>query len=294
MEKLRLRRSARKDSMRIEELVYDYYYQLVPVVDGFSKEEELVCKIIVDQDGKIIAGCGGNAYGWGGFYVDDMWVDEKYRRQELGSHALQAVEKAAEDRGCHIIFLGTWDFQARPFYEKHGYQVFSTIKDCPKGHTDYSLFKLVDKNAPKRPQKPIEFQILDGNEEDEDYICEQLDEGYNKQHLDLKHDYIKINRKLVNEKGEAVAAIMAGVNEFDVGRIWKIWVDEEYRHQGLGSLLIRHFEKKAKEKGATKIVFEEVYDWNVGFFLKNGYNVAGELKDLPKGHSFFIVEKDID
>ena len=40
MEKLRLRRSARKDSMRIEELVYDYYYQLVPVVDGFSKEEE--------------------------------------------------------------------------------------------------------------------------------------------------------------------------------------------------------------------------------------------------------------
>ena len=44
MEKLRLRRSARKDSQRIEELVYDYYYQLVPVVDGFSKEEELVSK----------------------------------------------------------------------------------------------------------------------------------------------------------------------------------------------------------------------------------------------------------
>ena len=44
MEKLRLRRSARKDSLRIEKLVYDYYYQLVPVVDGFSKEEELVSK----------------------------------------------------------------------------------------------------------------------------------------------------------------------------------------------------------------------------------------------------------
>lgn len=293
MEKLRLKRSARKDSQRIEELVYDYYYKLVPVVDGFSREEDLVCKKIVDKEGNIIAGCGGYIYAWGGCYVDDMWVDEKHRRQGLGSHALQAVERVAEERGCHIIFLGTWDFQARPYYEKHGFRVFASIKDSPKGHMDYNLFKTVDKNVPKRPLKPIEYEVLDGDQEDEDFICDQLDEGFNKQHLDIKHDYIKINRKLVNEKGEAVAAIMAGVNECDVGWIWKIWVDEEYRRQGLGSLLIKHFEKKAKEKGATKILSEEIYDWNVGFFLKNDYRVSGELKDLPKGHSYFIVEKDL-
>ena len=48
-----------------------------------------------------------------------------------------------------------------------------------------------------------------------------------------------------------------------------------------------------KEKGATKIISEEIYDWNVGFFQKAGYNVAGELKDLPKGHNFYIVYKDL-
>jgi GNAT superfamily N-acetyltransferase len=90
-----------------------------------------------------------------------------------------------------------------------------------------------------------------------------------------------------------VAAIMAGNDEIDVAWIWKIWVDEKYRHQGLGSLLIKHFEKKAKEKGATKIIAEEIYDWNVDFFIKNGYKIAGELKDLPKGHSFYVVEKDL-
>ena len=42
MEKLRLRRSARKDSMRIEELVLDYYLKLVPIKEGFKKEEETV------------------------------------------------------------------------------------------------------------------------------------------------------------------------------------------------------------------------------------------------------------
>ena len=293
MEKLRLRKSARKDSERIEKLVYDYYYQLIPVLDGFNREEELVCKKIVNKDGKIIAGCDAYIYAWGGCYVDDMWVDENYRRQELGSHALQAVEKVAEEKGCHIIFLGTWDFQARPYYEKHGYQVFAALHDCPKGHTDYNLFKIVDKDAPKRQLKPINYEVLDGDEDDCDFICDQLDNGFNAKHLDIKHDYIKINRKLVNEKGEVVAAIMAGNDDIDVAWIWKIWVDEKYRHQGLGSLLIKHFEKKAKEKGATKIIAEEIYDWNVDFFLKNGYKIAGELKDLPKGHSFYVVEKDL-
>ena len=86
---------------------------------------------------------------------------------------------------------------------------------------------------------------------------------------------------------------MAGVSNVDAGWIWKIWVDEEHRHQGLGSLLIKHFEKKAKEKGATKIIAEEIYDWNVGFFLKNGYRVAGKLPDLPENHTYFVVDKDL-
>lgn len=290
---MRLRKSARKDSEKIETLVNDYYYGLIPILDGFSRDEELVCKIIIDKDGKIIAGCGAYIYGWGCMYVDDMWVDENYRRQELGSHALQEVEKVAEAKGCHIIMLGTWDFQARPYYEKHGYQVFSAIKDSPKGHTDYNLFKRLDEDSSRRICKPINYQVLDGNQDDKDYICDQLDDGYNIKFLDIKHDYIKINRKLINEDGKVIAAIMAGVTEFDVAWVWKIWVDEEYRNQGLGSLLIKHFEKKAKEKGATKILSEEIYDWNIDFFLKNDYKVAGELKNLPKGHSFYIVEKDL-
>ena len=71
MEKLRLRTSARKDSERIEKLVYEYYYDLVPVLDGFQKEEETVCKKIVDKEGNIIAGCTGYIYPWGCMYVDD-------------------------------------------------------------------------------------------------------------------------------------------------------------------------------------------------------------------------------
>ena len=291
MDKLKLRRSARKDSLRIEKLVYDYYYSLVPKVFDIE-EEETVCKKVVDIDGKIIAGCTGYIYPWGMLYIDDMWVDEKYRRKELGSNVLQAVEKVAKEKGCYLITLGTWDFQARPYYLKHGYTVFSTLKECPKNHEDYELFKRLDVEHTKRDCKPIEYKILEGTEEDAEYICNQLDYGFNAKHLEVaEHDYIKINRKLINEEGKVVAAIMAGVNELDVGWIWKIWVDEEYRHQGLGTRLLKHFEKVAKQKGATVITAPEIFDWNVGFFAKAGYKVSGELEDFPKGHTHFLIEK---
>ena len=293
MNQLRLRRSARKDSQRIEKLVYDYYYSLVPKV--FDIEEETVCKKIVDKDGNLIAGCTGDIYPWGMMYIDIMWVDEKYRRQELGSNALQALERVAEEKGCYLITLGTFDFQARPYYLKHGYTVFSTKKECPKGHEDYEMFKRLDVERAKRECRPIEYEIVDGTDEDAEYISNQLDYGFNAKHLRIaEHGYIKINRKLINKDGKVVAAIMAGVSEIDIGWIWKIWVDEEYRHQGLGTLLLKHFEKVAKQKGATVITTEEIFDWNVGFFLKSGYKVTGELQDFPKGHTYYLIEKILD
>jgi GNAT superfamily N-acetyltransferase len=292
MENLKLRRSARKDSERIENLVDELNFKLVPPADGFDDEEETICKKILDKDGNIIAGCVAYISPWGCLFVDDLWVDEKYRRQELGSHLLQTVEDIAINRGCYLSVLGTGDFQAKPFYLKHGYTLFGTVNDHPRGHEDYELFKRLDEKQPKRPAKPIEYQISDGTEEDGEEIGDKLYE-YNLPFLNPKHDYIKINRKLVDENGKAVAAIMAGVTGYDTAYVWKIWVDEEYRDQGLGTRLIKHFEKKAKEKGANKIVIEEVYDWNVGFFLKSGYNVACELTDLPKGHSCYVVDKDL-
>lgn len=292
MEKLSLRRSARKDSELIEKLVYEYYFSLAPVADGFEDEEEFICKKIVDKDGNIIAGCTGFIFQWGCIYVDDLWVDEKYRQQELGSNLLQAAEEAAKNRGCYLSYLDTGDFQAKTFYLKHGYSIFGTIREHPVGHEDYVMFKRLDTKQINRQCKPIDHEILDGDEEDGEYIDDELYE-YNLQFINPKHDYIKINRKLVDKNGKVVAAIMAGVSNVDAGWIWKIWVDEEHRHQGLGSLLIKHFEKKAKEKGATKIIAEEIYDWNVGFFLKNGYRVAGKLPDLPENHTYFVVDKDL-
>jgi GNAT superfamily N-acetyltransferase len=79
---------------------------------------------------------------WGEWLrVGVLWVSEVARRQGHGSRLLQAAESYARERGCLGVFLDTFSFQARPFYERHGYAVFATQEDNPKGHARHFLEK---------------------------------------------------------------------------------------------------------------------------------------------------------
>ena len=80
-------------------------------------------------------------YGWNVLYIDILWVAEQYRKQGLGSILLKSVEQTAKEKGCYLVHLDTFDFQAKEFYEKHGYTLFGTLEDCPKGHCRYYLKK---------------------------------------------------------------------------------------------------------------------------------------------------------
>lgn len=100
-------------------------------------------KKITDENGKIIAGCVARMYCWKVAYIDTLWVDEKYRDKGLGSKLLAEVEKSAKEKGCYLIHLDTFDFQAKEFYEKQGYSLFGTLEDCPKSHCRFFLKKLI-------------------------------------------------------------------------------------------------------------------------------------------------------
>lgn len=98
-------------------------------------------KKITDDNGKIIAGCVGRMYCWNVAYIDTLWVDEIFRGKGLGSKLLDKVERIAKQKGCYLIHLDTFSFQAKEFYEKQGYEVFGVLEDCPKGHCRYYLKK---------------------------------------------------------------------------------------------------------------------------------------------------------
>ena len=82
-------------------------------------------------------------YGWNVAYIDTLCVDEAYRGKGLGAKLLAEVESAAKEKGCYLIHLDTFDFQAKEFYEKQGYEVFGVLEDCPKEHSRYYLKKVL-------------------------------------------------------------------------------------------------------------------------------------------------------
>lgn len=96
--------------------------------------------MIRDSGGKIIAGlCGETRWGW--LEVETLAVEDEYRHQQIGSRLLDAAEAEARKRNCHGVFLDTYTFQAREFYERKGYAVYGKLEDFPKGYTKFYLWK---------------------------------------------------------------------------------------------------------------------------------------------------------
>ena len=86
---------------------------------------------------------------WGGWlHVKFLWVAAPLRGRGHGTRLLRAAERHAAEKGCLAATLETFSFQARPFYERHGYQVFGTIERYPPGHAKFFLKKqLVPRDA---------------------------------------------------------------------------------------------------------------------------------------------------
>ncbi|MGF0032060.1 GNAT family N-acetyltransferase [Bariatricus sp. SGI.154] len=109
-----------------------------------SEQEELLLDLsrkAVNEEGKIIGGIIAKMYCWNCVYVDSLWVSEESRGNGLGRTLLQDVEADARLNQATLIHLDTFDFQAKEFYEKLGYEVFGILEGCPKGHTRYYLKK---------------------------------------------------------------------------------------------------------------------------------------------------------
>jgi ribosomal protein S18 acetylase RimI-like enzyme len=90
--------------------------------------------------GETLGGVLGSI--WGGWlHVTFLWIDESVRGQDWGTRLMDQAEAYARERGCHSATLDTHSFQARPFYEARGYEVFGTLEDYPKGHQKFFLRK---------------------------------------------------------------------------------------------------------------------------------------------------------
>jgi GNAT superfamily N-acetyltransferase len=126
-----------KDLEAVQTGLRTYNRSQVPLV-GYSE----FAVFARDPDGRIVGGVvAETGHGW--LHISTAWVDEQERGMGLGSQLLAAAEQEGRRQGCHSVYLDTFSFQARPFYERLGYEVFGVLENFPDGHQRYFLRKVL-------------------------------------------------------------------------------------------------------------------------------------------------------
>jgi GNAT superfamily N-acetyltransferase len=89
----------------------------------------------------------GGLWGWseqGRLFVQLLFLPEQRRRRGLGSALMARAGAVARRRHCRVIWLDTFSFQARPFYERLGFSCFATLADYPPGGARHFLVKRLE------------------------------------------------------------------------------------------------------------------------------------------------------
>ncbi|MEX0681907.1 MAG: GNAT family N-acetyltransferase [Dehalococcoidia bacterium] len=95
---------------------------------------------IRDEDGTIRGGV--LSYVWGRrLHVDILWIDEDLRGSGWGTKLIEAAHTEGRSKGAIAAYLDTFDWQARPFYERLGYKVVAEVTEVPEGHARFYMLK---------------------------------------------------------------------------------------------------------------------------------------------------------
>ncbi len=106
-------------------------------------ERRQVAIVVRDERQTITGGLWGKiSYRW--LFVEFLAVSPALKGQGIGRDLMRRAEALAREADCIGIWLDTFSFQARGFYEKLGFAQFGTIDDFPPGHARFFLSKRID------------------------------------------------------------------------------------------------------------------------------------------------------
>ena len=139
MQEYVIRECSSEESDLVLERLVEYNLSKVPATQKVNYL--YLNRVVEDANGKIIAGILSKMYCWNCVHIDILWVSQEHRKHGLGTRLINEIERISMEQGCCLIHLDTFDFQAKDFYIKHGYEIFGTLEDCPKGHMRFYMKK---------------------------------------------------------------------------------------------------------------------------------------------------------
>jgi len=94
-----------------------------------------------DENGRTVGGLNGFCY-YGCLYMDQLYIEERYRGQGWGTKLVQAAEDFGHTQKCKMFHVRTMDWEAQGFYEKLGYKVMTSIE----GYENNSVMHILRKS----------------------------------------------------------------------------------------------------------------------------------------------------
>lgn len=270
------------DILAVRQGLSAYNLAIVPELADLPSDEFLVA---LRENGEIIGGTVCN-FDWGWLYFDNVFIDERQRGRGLGRLIMEASESYAVARGINNAFLFTTGFQARPFYESIGYEVFGENPDRPLGYATTHLFKRNLSVKPTDPRITIENPASSAT-------MAELDAGllaHAAQHVPIIHQRLAVF--LRDESGEIRGGAIGGTfwNWLDLRQVW---VDEALRGQGWGKKLLQAAEKEAKTRDCIGVAADTTSFQSLDFYLRLGYEVFGTIENRPPNHRSYFIQKRI-
>lgn len=93
-----------------------------------------------DNDGRVVGGATGHIR-WRWLYVAKLWLPTELRGKGHGKALMRAVEQMAWQSNCLGVYLDTFEYQARPFYEALGYECVGRLEGYPPGYRQFFMRK---------------------------------------------------------------------------------------------------------------------------------------------------------
>lgn len=221
---------------------------------------------------------------WGMMYVDLVWLSENLRGQGYGKQLIHTIEQTTLELGLQHLYLMTTEFQALPFYQHLGYELFGTLQNRPQSYDYYYLRKM---NIQTSNLSYGLSAIIDPDPDDVDVVkigLRKYCEGF----VDCSSQLLTA---LIRDGDGTIYGGISGSTYWDWYDLRYLWIDDCLRGQGYGQRLLQIAEEECLKRKMTGIVCDTADFQALPFYQSQGFEVFATLPDRPPQHDSYFLKK---
>jgi GNAT superfamily N-acetyltransferase len=135
----------------------------------------------------------------------------------------------------------------------------------------------------------IEYRKLTEPSDDELF---EIGKGLRNHNLSkIEHQNTKSFAYIAKDENDVFIGGGYGTLLWDWFNLDMLFVSEDRRGKGVGHKILSLIEKEVVAIGGLGVYLQTTSFQSLGFYLKCGYSLIGEIKDRPIGHSTFFLNK---